>query len=90
MYVLYQSFNWIGHQKWIHPFFNKLNEEHFTFHVQYKYPGTFANRKYKQLSYPKNLKMCDPILLTLLKMQPHSSQSSRENATSSHISISLL
>ena len=31
-------------------FLNKLNEEHFTFHLQYKYPGTFANRKYEQLS----------------------------------------
>ena len=30
-----------------------------------------------------NPKMCDPILVTLLKMQPHSSQSSRENATPS-------
>ena len=29
---------------------------------------------------PKNPKMCDPILVTLLKMRPHSSQSSRENA----------
>ena len=25
--------------------------------------------------------MCDPTLITLLKMQPHYSQSSRENAT---------
>ena len=30
-----------------------------------------------------NPKMCDPILVTLLKMQPHYSQSSRENATPS-------
>ena len=60
-----------------------MNEEHFTFHLQYKYPGTFANRKYEQLSYPKNPKMCDPILVTLLKMQPHYSQPSRENATPS-------
>ena len=45
--------------------------------------GTFANRKYEQLSYPKNPKMCDTILLTLLKMQPYYSQSSRENATPS-------
>ena len=30
-----------------------------------------------------NPKMCDPILVTLLKMQPHSSKSSRENATPS-------
>ena len=65
------------------PFLNKLNEEHFTFHLQYKYSGTFANRKYEQLSYPKNLKMCEPILVTLLKMRPHYSQSSRENATPS-------
>ena len=27
--------------------------------------------------------MCDPILVALLKMQPHYSQSSRENATPS-------
>ena len=60
-----------------------MNEEHFTFHLQYKYPDTFANRKYEQLSYPKNPKMCDPILVTLLKMRPHYSQSSRENATPS-------
>ena len=32
---------------------------------------------------PKNLKMCDPILVTLLKMRPHYSQSSRHNATPS-------
>ena len=36
-----------------------------------------------EFSYPKNPKMCDPILVTLLKMQPHYSQSSRENATTS-------
>ena len=29
--------------------------------------------------------MCDPILVTLLKMQPHYSQSSRENATPSSL-----
>ena len=31
----------------------RLNEEHFTFHLQYKHSGTFANRKYEELSYPK-------------------------------------
>ena len=46
-------------------------------------PGTFANRKYEDFSYPKNPKMCNLILETLLKMRPHYSQSSRENATSS-------
>ena len=41
--------------------------------------------KNKELYYPKNQKMCDPILdlVTLLKMRPHYSQSSRENATPS-------
>ena len=42
-----------------------------------------ANRKYEELSYSKNQKMCHPILVTLLKMRPHYSQSSRENATPS-------
>ena len=46
-----------------------LNEEHITFHPQYKHSGTFANREYEELSYPKNRKMCDPILVTLLKMR---------------------
>ena len=32
--------------------------------------GAFANRKYEQLSYPKNPKMCNPILVTLLKINP--------------------
>ena len=32
---------------------------------------------------PQNPKICDPILVTLLKMRPHYSQSSRENATPS-------
>ena len=36
-----------------------------------KQSGTFANRKYEELSYPKNQKMCDFILVTLLKKQPH-------------------
>ena len=54
------------------PFF-KLNEEHFTFHLQYKHSGTFANRKYEELSYPKNSE----------NVRPHYSQSSRENATPS-------
>ena len=66
-----------------------MNEEHFTFHLQYKHCGTFANRKYEELSYPKNQKMCDPILVTLLKMRPHYSQSSRENATPSSGTSSL-
>ena len=40
----------------------------------------FANGKYEELSYHKNQKMCDPIQVTLLKMQHHYSW---ENATPS-------
>ena len=60
-----------------------LNKEHFNFHLQYKTSGTFANRQYEELSYPQNQKMCDPILVTLLKMWRHDIQSSRGNATPS-------
>ena len=42
-----------------------------TFLLRYKHSGTFANRKYEDLSYPKTQKMYDPILVTLLKMRPH-------------------
>ena len=66
----------------IDPFF-RLKEKRFTFHMQYIHSGTFANRTYLELSCPQNHKMCDPILTTVLKMQPHYSQSSRENASSS-------
>ena len=45
-----------------------LNEEHFTFHLQYKHSGTFANRKYEELSQ----KMCDPLMVNpVVKMRPH-------------------
>ena len=45
-----------------------MKKEHLTFQLRYKNSGTFANPKYEELSYPKNPKMCDPILVTLLKM----------------------
>ena len=61
----------------------ELNEEHLTFHLQCKHSGTIANRKYEELSYPKKSENFRPILVTLLKMQPQYSQSSRENATPS-------
>ena len=35
----------------------------------------------KNFIYPKNTKMCHPILVTPLKMRPHYSQSRGENAT---------
>ena len=47
-----------------------LSDPNFTFHIQYKHSGKFANRKYGELSYPKNQKLCNPILVTLLKMIP--------------------
>ena len=37
----------------------------------------------KKFFYPKNPKMCDPILVTPLKMRPHHSQSRGENMTPS-------
>ena len=39
--------------------------------------------RYLNFLTPKILKMGDPILVTLIKMQTHNSQSSRENATPS-------
>ena len=42
-----------------------MNEEHFTFHLQYKSSGMFANRKYKELSYPQKTE----------NVRPHSSNS---------------
>ena len=68
---------------WTDPFFT-LNEEQFTFHLQYKHSGTFSNRKNEKLSNPpQNPKMFDPTLVTLLRMRTRHSQSSRENGTSS-------
>ena len=40
-----------------------------------------VKRSWKPGFSKKNQKMCFPILVTLLKMRPHYSQSSRENAT---------
>ena len=51
--------------------------------------GTILTPYVIEFSYPKNPKMCDPILVTLLKMQPHYSQSSRENATPSSSTFPL-
>ena len=50
-----------------------LNEEHFTFHPQYKHSGTFANRKCEELFYPQKSE----------DVRPHSSNSI-ENATRSN------
>ena len=61
-----------------------LNKEHLTVHLQYTHSGTSDDRKYEELSYFKNQKMCDPIPAIMLKMRPHGSQSNRENAAHSH------
>ena len=41
-----------------------IDEEHFAFHphLQNKPSGMFGNRKYEELSYPKNQEMCSPKL----------------------------
>ena len=52
-------------------------------HLQYKHSGPFANQKCEELSYAKNQKMCNPILVTLLKKRSHYSQSSHKNVTPS-------
>ena len=54
-------------------------------HLQYKHSGTFANRKCEELSHPKKSETVRPHcwLVTLLKIWPHCSPSSRENATPS-------
>ena len=63
-----------------------MNEEHFTFHLQYKYPDTFANRKYEQLSYPQKNEERErnsyqsQNLVHEENVRPHSSNSF-ENAT---------
>ena len=49
---------------WIDPFFG-LNEENFTVRLRYKLSGTFANRKYEELSHPKESE----------NVRPHSSNS---------------
>ena len=73
MYLPYQSFKQVI-LKWIYTSSFKLNEDHFTFHLQYKHSGMFANRKYEDWTFvpPKSK-----------NVQPHYSQSSRENATPS-------
>ena len=50
-----------------------MNEEYFTFHLQYKHSGTFANRKSEELFLPQKSE----------NVRPHYSQSRRENATPS-------
>ena len=61
-----------------------LNEEHFTFHLQYtNILVCLLTVNMKNYLTAKNPKMCGPTLVTLLKMRPHYSQSSRENATPS-------
>ena len=70
-------------------FLKWMKSEHVTFHLQYKHSGTFANLK--NCLTPKIWKTCDPILVTLLKIRPRYSQSSRGNCDPNqrHIPISL-
>ena len=79
----------IGYSVANYRLFFRLNEEHFTFisstnilvrllTVNIKNSLTQELAPDLPQKYPK---MCDPILVTLLKMRPHYSQSSHENAT---------
>ena len=34
----------------------ELNKEHFTFHLKCKHSGTFANRRYEELSNPQKIR----------------------------------
>ena len=34
------------------PYLEWVSEELFTFHLQHKHSGAFANRKFEELSYP--------------------------------------
>ena len=53
--------------------------------VQYKHSGMFANRKNEELSYRQKSENVRPhSSQALLKIRPHYSQSSRENATPSN------
>ena len=47
-----------------------MNEQHFTFHLQYRHSDPFANRKYEELYHPKKSE----------NVRPHSNNSI-ENAT---------
>ena len=49
---------------WIDPFLDWINEDHFTFRLQYKH-STFANRKYEEQAYPQKSEY----------VRPHSSNS---------------
>ena len=61
-------------------------------HLQYNILVRLLTVNIKNCLNPKTPKMCDPIVVTLLKMRPHYSQSSHENVTpvQRHIPISLL
>ena len=59
-----------------------MNKEYFTFHLQYKHSGTFANRKCEERFLPPKSENVRPhFSKTPMKMRPHYSQSRGENAT---------
>ena len=49
------------------PIFFRLNEKYLTFHLRYKHSGTFAKRKYEELSYTKKIWKCDPMTNTSIE-----------------------
>ena len=56
-----------------------------------KHSGTFANRKYEELSYPKNQIICDPIIVNpVAKMRPHPARNKSGRVSDICIIISTL
>ena len=68
---------------WIDPFFLDWMKNTLLFFCNTNILVRLLTVNMKNCLTPKNPKMCDPILVTLLKMRPHYSQSGRENATPS-------
>ena len=61
-----------------------MNEEYFTFHLQYKHSGTFANRNCEEHFLPRKSENVRPhSSKTPMKMRPHYGQSRGENTTPS-------
>ena len=53
-----------------------MNKEYFTFHLQYKHSGTFANRKCEELFYPQKSENVRPYFSNSIKNATPSSGAS--------------
>ena len=80
MLLPYQSFKQVI-LKWSDPFL-RLNEEHFTFHLQYKHLVRLLTVTWRTF-LPQKSESVRTHSSNSIEMQPHYSQPSRENATPS-------